>query len=403
SKPAEGLSAGERSALIDYYFANYSSNYQEQTHQLYLARRALVDSVENVQEVMVMKEMEAPRPAYVLDRGVYDNYGEAVYPGTPNSILPWKDDLPKNRLGLARWLFDEDHPLTARVAVNRYWQNYFGRGIVRTTEDFGNQGELPSHPQLLDWLAFEFVASGWDIKALQKLIVMSASYRQSSLGKDDLMEADPDNLWIARGPQTRLSSEMVRDNALVASGLINQRIGGESIRPYQPEGLWAMNSDTYVQDTGEDLYRRSLYVIWKRTVPHPTLQTFDQPERTQCTVRRQKTNTPLQALVLLNDPTYVEVAKVLGELITASNNEVEGITKAYRRLTGRLPTDEEIRLLVELKFQQLNKFKAAPDKASGWLNAGEYALDDDLEKAEVAANAVVASVIINSDATITKR
>jgi hypothetical protein len=312
-------------------------------------------------------------------------------------------DLPKNRLGLAKWVAHPDHPLTARVAVNRYWQNYFGRGLVRTTEDFGNQGELPSHPQLLDWLALYFIESGWDVKALQKLMVMSAAYRQNSITSDELREIDPDNIWLARGPRVRLSSEMIRDNALFASGLMNKEIGGESVRPYQPEGLWKTNNDVYIQDSGDKMYRRSLYVIWKRTVPHPTLATFDQPERSECTVRRQKTNTPLQALVLLNDPAYIEAARALGEKITQAKNTEEGIEEAFFKLTGRKPKDQELKVLMKLQEHEYHNFQSDMGKTKGWLELGQYRVDTTLDPNLVAANSVVASTIINSDAAITKR
>ncbi len=403
SKSSYALSADDREQLTHHFLSNHSSAYQTQLAQLARARRPLVDSMEQVKEIMVMKEMPKPRQAYVLERGGYENYGEEVFPNTPESILPWNEHLPKNRLGLAQWLLDPEHPLTARVAVNRFWQSYFGQGLVKTTEDFGNQGALPSHPRLLDWLATEFINSGWDVKHLQKLIVTSSTYRQSSVGTPELREQDPDNVWLARGPSMRLSSEMVRDNALAASGLINTTIGGRSVRPYQPDGLWNMNGGRYVQDSGEDLYRRSLYVFWKRTVPHPTLQTFDQPERTECTVRRQKTNTPLQALALLNDPTYVEASKAVGQQISEKEDVTTGISEAFRRLTGRKPANDELALLVQLQEEEYGKFKSDPAKGEGWLEVGEYAVDPELDRAELAANAVVANVILNSDACITKR
>ena len=295
SKKEGGLSKPEIDLLESYFLFNHSKSYQKALTEIEKARMLYADSVENVQELMVMKEMPKRRKTFLLKRGIYDNYGEEVFPNVPETILPMSDDLPKNRFGFAKWLIHPDHPLTARVAVNRYWQNYFGRGIVRTTEDFGNQGELPSHPELLDWLALKFVESGWDVKALQKLIVMSVSYRQSSKANKELLETDNENILLARGPALRLSAEMIRDNALMASGLLNAKIGGESVKPYQPNGLWKVNGSTYQRDSAEKLYRRSMYTIWKRSVPHPTLATFDAPERSECTVRRQKTNTPLQA------------------------------------------------------------------------------------------------------------
>lgn len=401
--PPDHLNQDQRSLLQEYYLSRQSPAIRESQNDLQRARATLFDSLENIQEIMVMKEMDHPRQTHVLERGVYDAPGEEVFPNVPDKIFPWKEEFPSNRLGLAKWLTHPDHPLTARVAVNRYWQQYFAQGLVRTTEDFGNQGELPSHPELLDWLALEFIRSGWDVKALQKLIVMSSAYRQSSYASPELMEKDPENILLARGPKARLTSEMMRDNALLASGLLNRTIGGKSVKPYQPAGLWKMNSNTYVPDSGDKLYRRSLYSLWKRTVPNPTLATFDQPERSECTVRRQKTNTPLQALVLLNDPTYVEAAKVIGETITKEGSTAKSIASAYQRITGQQVSEEELKLFQALQSSQYESLNQHPKKAIGWLHAGEYPIDTSLDTLLVAANAIVASVILNSDASITKR
>ncbi len=403
ARSPEELNEEQISLLKLYFVNNFSPDYDKSLELLELSRKKLADSMEKVKEVMVMKEMEERRPAYVLKRGLYDSYGEEVFPNTPENILPMPEGLPRNRLGLAKWITHPDHPLTARVAVNRFWQQFFGRGLVKTTEDFGNQGERPSHPELLDWLALQFIESGWDVKAMQKLIVMSATYRQTSKTEQDLWELDKDNIWLARGPSVRLTSEMIRDNALFASGLFNDKIGGESVRPYQPEGLWKTNNDVYVQDTGDKLYRRSLYTIWKRTVPHPTLATFDQPERNECTMRRQKTNTPLQALVLLNDPTYIEAARALGENITKSNSLESGIQEAFTRLAGRTPDERELEVLMNLQQSEYQRFNQNPQKTKGWLTTGEYRIDEELDQILVAANTVVASAIINSDASIVKR
>jgi hypothetical protein len=366
-------------------------------------RKSYVDSVEKVKEVMVMEETPEPVPSYILDRGVYNAKGEEVFPNTPKAILPMPDDYPKNRLGFAKWLFHEDHPLTARVAVNRFWQHYFGYGLVKTSEDFGNQGEMPSHPKLLDWLALEFRDSGWDVKAFQKLIVMSHTYQQSSMVSEELMEMDIDNRLLARGPSKRLSGEMLRDNALASSGLLNKTIGGESVSPYQPEGLWRVNNATYRQDTGDKLYRRSMYTIWKRSVPHPTLATFDAPARDVCTIQRQETNTPLQALVLLNDPTYIEASRVLGKRMSDLGDLKLGISSVFRQLTGRKIKEKELQLLLELQENEYKKFSTNLEKTKGWLNTGEFKLENGVDKALVAANAVVANTIMNADACITKR
>ncbi len=402
-KNPEQLVEEEKTLLKTHYLTRVVPEYGKLYQELTRVRQALVDSVEDVQEVMVMKEMEEPRQAYILERGQYDNHGKKVYPNTPSTILVMPEDLPRNRLGLAQWLTHPDHPLTARVAVNRYWQHLFGRGLVKTSEDFGNQGELPSHPRLLDHLAIDFMKSGWDVKALHKKIVMSATYRQSSLTTKELREMDPENVLLARGPSMRLSSEMIRDNALAASGLLIKKIGGQSVRPYQPPGLWKMNSNTYVQDTGENLYRRSLYTIWKRSVPFPTQATFDQPDRNECTVKRQKTNTPLQALVLLNDPTFIEVSRKIGEQLTLSGNSDGALAQAFVRLTGRFPMEDELKVLKDLRLQEFENFNTHPVKMKGWLESGQYRIDTTLNIPMVAANAVVASVIINTDAFITKR
>ena len=285
----------------------------------------------------------------------------------------------------------------------RLWQNFFGTGLVKTAEDFGNQGEMPSHLDLLDWLAIDMRESGWDIKKLNKRIVMSATYQQDSKASAALKEKDPENRLLARGPANRLTSEMIRDNALMASGLLNKKLGGKSIYPYQPEGLWEINNTNYVQDSTDAIYRRSLYIVLKRTVPNPTLANFDGPSRASCVVRRQSTNTPLQALVTLNDPTFIEAAKVIGESITKQQNTTAAIGLAYRQLTGITPTSKQIALLSAMQQAEYNKFKANPTKIKGWINTGLYKINTTLDPYWVAANSVVASTILNSDATITKR
>lgn len=397
------LSDADRSMLKEYYRLAVSKVDRKYRDDIRQVRRQYTDSVANVQEMMVMDEMPVPRKTYVLNRGLYDSPKEEVQPDVPSTILPMPKSLPRNRLGYAKWLTHPDHPLTARVAVNRYWQLYFGKGIVRTAEDFGNQGEMPSHPELLDWLALEFQRTGWDVKALQKLIVMSNTYRQSSVASTNLQSKDPENILLARGQSTRLTAEMLRDNALVASGLLNPAIGGRSVNPYQPEGLWSINGAEYKQDSGASLYRRGLYTIWKRSVPNPTQATFDVGIRTSCIIRRQNTNTPLQALIMLNDPTYLEAAKVMGEQMTRMARPEEAIANCFKRLTGRSPGNEELKLLVALRETELRKFKASPSKIAGWLKAGQYQTDKALDQAILAANTVVASTIMNSDATITKR
>ncbi|WKN41157.1 DUF1553 domain-containing protein [Tunicatimonas pelagia] len=360
--------------------------------------------VESVPEIMVMDELEEPRPTFLLDRGAYDAPSEEVHPATPESILTFPDTLPQNRLGLAQWLFSEHNPLTARVIVNRYWQSYFGRGIVSSAADFGNQGELPTHPELLDWLAIRFVESGWDIKAMQKMIVLSATYRQSSQTPQELLEKDYDNKLISRGPSLRLTAEMLRDNVLHASGLLVDKIGGESVKPYQPDGLWKISGASYVPDTGEKLYRRSLYTLWKRTVPPPSMNTFDAPTRSYCEVTRQKTSTPLQSLVLLNDPQFVEASRALAaKVLTTESNHKTRLTNLYRSLTAKFPSEQELTVLNTFYRKQKNDFQESPEKMTGWLATGEFEAEPCIDKQALAAYTVVASTVMNADATVMKR
>ncbi len=403
AKNKNQLNPKEKATLTEYYLSTQSKTYQNSLQALQKARKPYVDSIDRVKDIPVMLEMQEPRETFVLERGLYSQFGEQVYPNTPDKIFAFPDSLEKNRLGLAKWVTSEDNPLTARVAVNRYWKNLFGTGIVRTVEDFGNQGELPSHPALLDWLAIQFMETGWDVKALHKLMVMSNTYQQSSLATEELMNRDKANRLLARGPSGRLTGEMLRNNALVASGLLNRKVGGKSVKPYQPAGLWKINGATYEEDIGDKLYRKSMYTIWKRSVPHPTIATFDAPERSFCAVRRQETNTPLQALVLMNDPTYVEASRVLGYAMLQYSDPKTGIADTFKKLTGRSIQDKELNLLAELQLEEYEKFKSKKSKTEGWLNSGEFRISNDNDEALVAANAVVASTIINSDAAITKR
>src|SRR5262249_10385541 len=367
---------------------------------------------------MVMQELPTPRDTFVLVRGEYDKKGEKVQAGTPAALPPLPKGAPANRLGLARWLVDPAPPLTARVAVNRYWQMFFGTGLVKTAEDFGSQGEQPSHPELLDWLAAEFMNPGggktkWDVRALVRLIVTSASYRQSSAVTPALLAKDPENRLLARGPRFRLQAEFIRDQALAASGLLNREIGGASVFPYQPKGLWSeltMRSDSrnwsaqfYEQSKGKDLYRRTMYTFWKRTSPPPTLTTFDAPDRETCTVRRARTNTPLQALGLMNDPTYVEASRKLAErLLTAAKSTEERIALGFRLATARPPSVKETAVLRKVYEKQLDVYERDEQAALKLLAVGESRRDEQLRPAELAAWTVVASVILNLDEAITK-
>lgn len=402
-KDKTALSPAEVADLKTYYLTAVDPGVLAEDSKLTALRTTLSDSTENIEELMVMREMPKAKKTFLLKRGNYDMPGEQVYPNTPEAILPFPKDLPKNRYGLAQWVTNPNNPLAARVAMNRFWQNFFGTGIVKTAEDFGNQGEMPSHPELLDWLATTFVESGWNVKALNKMIVMSATYRQDSRATKEVAEKDPENRYLSHGPAYRMQAEMIRDNALLASGLLNTRIGGKSVKPYQPEGLWEINNTSYTPDTGKAVYRRSLYVIIKRSVPNPTLATFDASSRSYCIMRRQKTNTPLQALVTLNDPTFVEAARVMGEQMARSGDSRTAITAIYRKLTGRKPMLNEVNLLLTLQQVELKKFREHPEKQTGWLNAGQYKIDKKLDTALIAANTVVASTILNSDASLTKR
>src|SRR6185437_2351509 len=328
--PAADRSANQSRKLAAYFLAEQAPEAVRAAWRRVVelrARRAAL--VESFPTTMVMQEMSTPRETHLLLRGEYDKPGERVAPCVPASLPPLPAGAPNNRLGFARWLVDPANPLTARVAVNRYWQMLFGVGIVKTVDDFGAQGEAPSHPELLDWLATEYVANGWDTKALLRTIVTSATYRQASKPTAELLRRDPENRLLARGPRVRLAAEMIRDQALAASGLLVERVGGPSVKPYQPGDLWKeLASVEYVQDYGEKLYRRSLYTFWKRTVAPPTMIAFDAAGRETCTVRQTRTNTPLQALTLMNDVTYVEASRVLAERLLK-----EGHATPEQRLT----------------------------------------------------------------------
>jgi len=400
------LKSARKADLFDYYLANFDDGYSQRLAELKKLRDQENELASSVKEIMGMGDLPTPRPTYVLKRGEYDKRGDTVEPATPESILSLDPKLPRNRLGLAQWLVDPKNPLVSRVLVNRYWQLYFGRGLVATTEDFGSQGALPTHPELLDWMAKHFMDSGWDLKALHKLIVTSATYRQSSQTSPTLLARDPENKLLARGPKNRLTAEMLRDGALAASGQLVQKIGGPSAKPYQPEGIWEDTAGSkYEPDKGENLYRRSLYTFWKRTAPHPMMTTFDAAERNNCTVRRQVTSTPLQALVLLNDPQFTEAARRIGEraLKEGGATPAERITFCFRLLVGRKPSAREATVLRNLYDEQLALFRAQKKSGEAPVKAGDTPLDKSLDPAEVAASAALASAILNFDEAILKR
>ncbi len=362
--------------------------------------------IERFPDTMVLEEMPTPRETFVLIRGEYDKRGEKVSPGVPAALPALPAGVPNNRLGFARWLVDPQNPLTARVIVNRYWQQYFGAGLVKTVDDFGSQGEWPSHPELLDWLATEFVRTGWDVKRLQELIVTSATYRQSSKVTKALLEKDPDNRLLARGPRLRLPAETIRDQALAASGLLVERTGGPSVKPYQPAGLWKELSGgkDYEPDRGLKLYRRGLYTFWKRTVTPPGMLTFDASMRETCVVRETRTNTPLQALNLMNDVTYVEASRVLAQRIMneAGPSSAERLTLAFRLLTGRPPKPAELTILQAGYEHHLAEYRKDTQAARKLVSAGEYPRNDKLDVSELAAYTALAGLIMNLDEAITK-
>ncbi|MBN8857176.1 MAG: DUF1553 domain-containing protein [Sphingobacteriales bacterium] len=389
--------------LEQYYFSNISAAWKQKEKEWRALMQERNKEMEKIPEIMVMEEMKKPRATHILLRGAYDAPGREVQPDVPNAILPWPAGLRKDRMGLAKWLMDPQNPLTARVAVNRYWQLYFGTGLQKNADNFGNQGGFPTHPELLDWLAVTFRESGWDVKALQKLIVLSATYRQASYAKPELLAKDPDNSLLARGPAFRMSAEMIRDAALTASGLLYEKTGGESVKPYQPEGLWRVNSEVYVQDTGANLYRRSMYTFWRRTNPPPSMSTFDAPLRSSCVVQRQKTSTPLQSLILLNDPQFTEASRALAaNAMKKYENDADQIRYCYRALTGRKPSPKETAILERLYTDELEKFKAEPSAMKGWLTSGASVTATKTPQL-LAACTVMASTIMNSDAFVTRR
>lgn len=410
SDPIFSLSEkGKEEDLLDFYLLNLNQDFQKGLHQLTQLRGEENAILSAQPEVMVMGEREEPRATFILDRGSYDAPTNEVFPGTPKAVMAFPDDLPRNRLGLAKWVIHKDNPLTARVAVNRYWQMMFGKGLVASSDDFGNQGDFPSHPELLDWLAVQFMESGWDLKELLKLMVTSGTYQQSSSLNDELKEKDPGNVWLARGPSYRMPAEMIRDNALAASGLLVKEFGGRSVKPYQPKGLWkelaTANVREYVQDTGKNLYRRGLYTIWKRSSPPPSMINFDASDKYNCTVERQKTNTPLQALVLMNDPQYLEAARILAEkMLTSGGDELQNqIRYGFRAMTSRSPDPVELTILEGLYLAELANFSETPAAADSLLKVGEYNRNPNLPKEKVAALSLVASTLINYDEAIYKR
>jgi len=410
--------------VLDYYLRHAHEATRESLAPLEAERAQLIAQAEQLEamapQTLVAKEMPNPRPVYVLNRGEYDQpittdpaTGEDLQPlprDTPAALPPMPEGAPANRLGLAQWLTDPGHPLTARVTVNRIWQHYYGTGLVETAEDFGSQGAWPSHPELLDWLAVEFVESGWDVKHLHRLIVTSAAYRQSSRVTPELLERDPNNRLITRGPRFRLEAEVVRDQALFVSGLLVEQVGGPSVKPYQPAGLWfavgysGSNTVRFVRGDGDDLYRRSMYTFWKRTSPPPSLSMFDAPSRESCTVRRSRTNTPLQALVTLNDIQYVEAARVMAQraIHEGGDNAAAQIAYAFKLAAGRDAGARELAVLQSIYDEQLAVYEADPDAAAALIAVGEAPPDDALAPIELAAMTIVTNTLLNLDEVLTQ-
>jgi hypothetical protein len=370
-------------------------------------RRRRLEAEESVSTVMVMEEMATPRETHILERGAYDRPGKKVLPGIPACLAPPPAAAGvRDRLGLARWIAGDSNPLTARVAVNRLWQRLFGTGLVRTAEDFGTRGEPPSHPLLLDWLAVELVRRGWDLEGLEREIVLTATYRQSSLASPALLAADPENRLLARGPRFRLSAAAVRDQALAASGLLVERLGGPPVKPYQPAGIWEeMCDQVYEEGSGEDLYRRSLYTFWKRTATPPLMATLDASAREACSVRETRTNTPLQALALMNDTAFVEAARALAERVLAEegcSTPPERLAHAFRLVIARRPSAAEARILEEGFRRHRDRYRGDPASAEKLLAVGEHRPPPGLDAVELAAYAITSSLILNLDEAVTR-
>ena len=409
-KPASDQAAYERQAVAAYFVEHAEATQRQRVELANLEERLRV--LTERFPTMVMDQAEQPRDTFILERGNYAAPTEKVSPGTPAALPPLPANAPGNRLGLAQWITAPNHPLTARVAVNRFWQTLFGTGIVKTTADFGAQGEWPSHPELLDWLAVDFVESGWDVKALVRKIVTSATYRQTSAASNDLIERDPANQLLARGPRFRLPAEFIRDAALKSSGLLVDRIGGPSVNPYTPGDLWReishygsspATSQAFMQDHGEKLYRRSLYTYWKRTVPPPNMAAFDAPNREICTVQRASTTTPLQALVLLNDVQFVEASRALAErIIKHSDDDAARLRWGFEECTSRPPTGEELVVLAVALGRERQRYATDAAAAEAYLASGESVRDEAISPSEHAAWSQVASLMMNWSEAVTR-
>jgi hypothetical protein len=399
--PLEHLSPTQQDGLLQYYLATVDEPYRAAVAQLQQLRQQSSAIDEEISEIMVMRELPRRRPTHVLRRGAYDAPAEVVEPLTPASLMPFPAHAPANRLGLARWLCDPRHPLTARVAVNRYWQLIFGEGLVRTPEDFGSQGRPPTHPELLDWLARDFVDHGWDLKRLLKQLVMSATYRQASSADAAARQEDPENLWLSRTSSYRLSAEMIRDNALLVSGLLVSRIGGPPAKPYDLQESFRPSEP----DKGDGVYRRSLYTYWNRTGPAPVMMTLDAPKRDVCRVRRERTASPLQALVMFNGPQFVEASRGLGQrlILQHGDDQRSVLVDLFRWLTGHHPDARQVQALDDLYRWQRDYFAAHPAERDLYLQVGHMPPDRSIDSDRLAATAAVAGTLFNYDSCVTKR
>jgi len=408
AKAAGDRSPAERDQLRQYYLVRVDPATRQLKTELADLPRQIAELDQSIPVTMVMSEMTPRRPTHLLRRGQYDQRDDEVEPGVPSALSGAAPANIASRLDLTRWLTAPSHPLTARVAVNRWWEMLLGTGLVETAEDFGVQGSPPSHPELLDWLATELIRSQWDQRAMLKMIVLSATYRQSSNVTPALLSRDPLNRLLARGPRYRLPAETVRDSALAIGGLLGDRIGGPSVKPYQPEGLWEDVSverrDKYVPDAGEGLYRRSMYTFWKRTCPPPAMAAFDAPDRETCVIRRARTNTPLQALVLLNDPTYVEAARKFAERVVAhADSDEQRLAFAFELALSRGPKAAEAAVLLEVCNAARQRFRDQPVEAQKLLGVGQSPRNVERDAAELAAWTTVTSMLLNLDEAISKR
>ena len=396
----------QQATAIAHFHRRSTQQHREATARLRLAQTEYDRIKEGFQDTMVMRDRSEPRDTQILVVGRYDNplNDEKLFPDTLASVAPESEDTPKNRLGLAQWIVSAKNPLTSRVTVNRLWQQFFGTGLVKTAEDFGSQGELPSHPQLLDWLAADFQQNNWDVKRLVTQIVNSATYRQSSSVTPELLEKDPYNRLLGRAPRYRMAAHTIRDNALAVSGLLVEKVGGPSVKPYQPPGLWAdfsFGKIKYTQDSGDALYRRSLYTFWRRSLSPPNM--FDEANRQTCEVRTKRTNTPLHALTLLNDITFVEAARVFAEsLILENEQDSDRFQRAFQRALSRSPTSAEITLMNNIVTLSRKHYQQKPEEAAELLSVGESVPDNSVEAVELAAFTNLANIIFNTDEFISK-